>query len=130
MCCQRVHYLLRLSIITDEKIFDNFNLFSLLVTHLKKFKCCTFYISRIFVVGDDGNILIVAHGPALDACTRQLRGLPPRTAPQLGKILHKVHYCNIIRSYPNETSWKIAESPSPSFTNMGNPTFNWKVLLE
>ncbi len=99
--------------------------------------------------GCGGNILFVGHAATLDACTRQLTGLPPRPAGEMIGMLRKIPYCSMAameESQPatpsksegrkqqqqqqQQRKWTVIEPPVPPMTHCSNSRFDWKILLD
>ncbi|VDN39933.1 unnamed protein product [Gongylonema pulchrum] len=94
---------------------------------------------------DKGTVLLVAHGPSMDALTRQICGGAPRTVEELMSKLRQIPYLACLQiqeqcksgdtdSLNNKNGgssevWKYAGSPIPSLTHSANPSFDPEFVL-
>ncbi|VDK83579.1 unnamed protein product [Litomosoides sigmodontis] len=103
-------------------------------------------VRKILSVHNKGTILLVAHGPSLDALTRQLCGGTPRTPEDFIYKLQQIPYLaclQVVEQSANSTnngsssnnsdstsnkSWKFDGSPIPSLTHASNSSFDAKLL--
>eukprot|EP00794_Sanderia_malayensis_P003722 gene3722-4243_t len=80
---------------------------------------------------EDRNILIVAHSPSLEACSRQLTGQRPRPAEKFIKIVQNVPYCALnVLEETNSKRWAIVQPPIPSLIHCGNSKMDWKMFVQ
>lgn len=82
-----------------------------------------------FMFTDGGSVLVVAHASSLDTCSRQLTGFEPRSEETMNKIMMKVPYCSMVKLQPNNTLWRIVDSPVPSICHSLNKRFDYKILI-
>lgn len=78
-----------------------------------------------------GNILVVAHAPSLDSCTRQLVGRQPRTQSEMHEVLTKIPYCSVAVCQQDlniTDKWHLIEPPIMTFAHTSNPKYIWKAL--
>ncbi|CAD5125928.1 DgyrCDS14109 [Dimorphilus gyrociliatus] len=78
-----------------------------------------------------GNVLVVAHAPSLDSCTRQLVGRPPRTQSEMHEVLTKIPYCSVAVCQQDLNivdKWQLIEPPIMTFAHTSNPKYVWKAL--
>ncbi|KAK1155963.1 ubiquitin-associated and SH3 domain-containing protein B-like [Acipenser oxyrinchus oxyrinchus] len=77
------------------------------------------------------NILIVAHASSLEACTRQLQGLPPQNSKDFVQVVRKIPYLGFCASEElGDTGvWQLVDPPILPLTHGPNHTFNWRETL-
>ncbi|XP_043936974.1 ubiquitin-associated and SH3 domain-containing protein B [Protopterus annectens] len=77
------------------------------------------------------NILIVAHASSLEACTRQLQGLPPQNSKDFIQVVRKIPYLGFCACEEvNETGlWQLVDPPILPLTHGPNHSFNWREIL-
>ncbi|KAL3981975.1 Histidine phosphatase (branch 1) family protein [Acanthocheilonema viteae] len=106
-------------------------------------------VRKILSVHNEGTVLLVAHGPSMDALTRQLCGGAPRTPEDFIYKLQQIPYLACLQvveqsidsdnngsiksssSNSGDTSnksWKFDGSPIPPLTHASNSSFDTKVL--
>ncbi|XP_037380800.1 ubiquitin-associated and SH3 domain-containing protein A [Talpa occidentalis] len=75
-----------------------------------------------------GVILIVAHGSALDSCTRPLLGLPPRECGDFTQLVRKIPSLGMCFCEENKENgrWELATPPVKTLTHGANSAFNWR----
>lgn len=103
-------------------------------THLEFYKRM-FNITRLIlktVGANSGNIMFVGHAATLEACTRQLVGVQPRSAQELTKIVQKIPYCGVCVCQESEfgksSTWDFIDPPIPPLTHAPNIRFDWRCL--
>uniref|UniRef100_A0A0K2TCK2 Ecdysteroid-phosphate phosphatase n=2 Tax=Lepeophtheirus salmonis TaxID=72036 RepID=A0A0K2TCK2_LEPSM len=84
-----------------------------------------------------GNVLVVAHAPTLDACSRQLVGGEARTVSEMMNIIKKVSYCGValVTQIPSPSEsqtpkWKLDKPNFPPMTHCSSNRFDWTILLD
>lgn len=98
------------------------------------------YISRSYQVTKEilsecksqgSNILIVAHASSLEACTRQLQGLPPQISKDFIQVVRKIPYLGFCACEEvNEAGvWQLVDPPILPLTHGPNHSFNWREIL-
>lgn len=123
-----------------KPVFQESSLEDSLKETAEEFYTRNFNVLNEILKNTTGNVLIVAHAATLDTCTRQLIGEPPRSAYELGKIIHKIPYCSIVNieqtealkceiNSSNKSNWTLIEPICPSVTHNKNIRFDWNVLL-
>ncbi|CAL2049990.1 unnamed protein product [Caenorhabditis brenneri] len=81
-------------------------------------------MNKILAEFPEGNILIVAHGASLEACTRQLVGGDIRSTDDFYYLLHNTPYLACVELNSREGLWRLVGSPIPSFSHTFNRTFD------
>ncbi|XP_036075405.1 ubiquitin-associated and SH3 domain-containing protein A isoform X2 [Rousettus aegyptiacus] len=76
----------------------------------------------------DGVILVVAHGSALDSCTRPLLGLPPRDSADFAQLVRKIPSLGMCFCEENKEAgqWELVAPPVKTLTHGSNSAFNWR----
>ncbi|XP_036303344.1 ubiquitin-associated and SH3 domain-containing protein A isoform X2 [Pipistrellus kuhlii] len=76
----------------------------------------------------DGVILIVGHGSALDSCTRPLLRLPPRDCADFAQLVRKIPSLGMCFCEENkeEGKWALVAPPVKTLTHGSNSAFNWR----
>ncbi|XP_055975616.1 ubiquitin-associated and SH3 domain-containing protein A [Sorex fumeus] len=75
-----------------------------------------------------GVILVVAHGSALDSCTRPLLRLPPRDCADFGQLVRKIPALGMcFCEEDGETgTWQLRPPPVKTLTHGANSPFSWR----
>ncbi|XP_012586503.1 PREDICTED: ubiquitin-associated and SH3 domain-containing protein A [Condylura cristata] len=75
-----------------------------------------------------GVILIVAHGSALDSCTRPLLGLPPRDCGDFTQLVRKVPSLGmcLCEESKEDGRWELVSPPVRTLTHSANAAFSWR----
>nr|XP_008533514.1 PREDICTED: ubiquitin-associated and SH3 domain-containing protein A isoform X1 [Equus przewalskii] len=90
---------------------------------------CAMSMERIVsICPEDGVILIVGHGSALDSCTRPLLGLPPRDCGDFAQLVRKIPSLGMCFCEENkeEGKWELVNPPVKTLTHGSNSAFNWR----
>ncbi|XP_028666079.1 ubiquitin-associated and SH3 domain-containing protein B-like [Erpetoichthys calabaricus] len=98
------------------------------------------YISRSYQVTKEilsdckskgSNILIVAHASSLEACTRQLQGLPPQNSKDFVQVVRKIPYLGFCAcdELGDTGVWQLVDPPILPLTHGPNHCFNWRETL-
>lgn len=75
----------------------------------------------------DGVILVVGHGSALDSCTRPLLGLPPRDSADFAQLVRKIPSLGMCFCEEKKGGkWELAAPPVTTLTHGSNSAFNWR----
>ncbi|XP_070322913.1 ubiquitin-associated and SH3 domain-containing protein A isoform X2 [Odocoileus virginianus] len=80
----------------------------------------------------DGVILVVGHGSALDTCTRPLLGLPPRDCADFAQLVRKIPSLGMCFCEENkeEGKWELVNPPVKTLTHGSNSAFNWRNWIQ
>ncbi|XP_066222013.1 ubiquitin-associated and SH3 domain-containing protein A isoform X2 [Saccopteryx leptura] len=90
---------------------------------------CAVSVERIVnSCAQDGVILIVGHGSALDSCTRPLLRLPPRDCADFAQLVRKIPSLGMCFCEENkeEGKWELVAPPVKTLTHGSNSAFNWQ----
>ncbi len=80
---------------------------------------------------EDLNVLIVAHSPSLEACSRQLTGEVPRPIETFIKIVQKVPYCAVnVLEESSDGKWALVQPPIPSLIHSNNGKMDWRMFQQ
>uniref|UniRef100_A0A915PNW7 Uncharacterized protein n=1 Tax=Setaria digitata TaxID=48799 RepID=A0A915PNW7_9BILA len=106
-------------------------------------------VRKILSIHGEGTVLLVAHGPSVDALTRQLCGGTPRTPEDFMYKLQQIPYLACLQAVEhsinsgsngsisssssssgnvNNKSWKFGGSPIPPLTHTSNSSFDSRLL--
>ncbi|XP_075046521.1 ubiquitin-associated and SH3 domain-containing protein B isoform X2 [Mixophyes fleayi] len=77
------------------------------------------------------NILIVAHASSLEACTRQLQGLPLQNAKDFVQVVRKIPYLGFCccEELGDSDLWQLNDPPILPLTHGPTGGFNWRETL-
>jgi ubiquitin-associated SH3 domain-containing protein len=83
---------------------------------------------RIINACPDGDILLVAHGPAVDTCTRLARGLPPRSHAAMMAFLPQTPYCSTVIMRQESLVGRLTLVDLPQVIHHVIPSWDWRML--
>ncbi|XP_060054792.1 ubiquitin-associated and SH3 domain-containing protein A [Erinaceus europaeus] len=94
---------------------------------------CTASVKRMVssAPSDAGITLVVAHGSALDSCTRPLLGLPPRDCADFAQLVRKIPALGmcLCEEGREEGRWELVSPPVKTLTHGANAAFSWRACI-
>uniref|UniRef100_A0A4W4GF65 Ubiquitin associated and SH3 domain containing Bb n=1 Tax=Electrophorus electricus TaxID=8005 RepID=A0A4W4GF65_ELEEL len=98
------------------------------------------YMTRSYKVTKDilaecknkgNNVLIVGHASSLEACTRQLQGLPLHNSKEFVQVVRKIPYLGLCACEEQDTGvWQLVAPPVCPLTHGPNHSFSWRDSLQ
>ncbi|XP_076832473.1 ubiquitin associated and SH3 domain containing Bb isoform X2 [Brachyhypopomus gauderio] len=98
------------------------------------------YMTRSYKVTKDilaecknkgNNVLVVGHASSLEACTRQLQGLPLHNSKEFVQVVRKIPYLGVCACEEQDRGvWQLVDPPVLPLTHGPNHSFSWRETLQ